>query len=165
MENSKAEAKLKSGDRHLTFMVCGLVSMWFIGCSRQEPFTPGLGEIMTLTQMRHVKLWFAGQNANWPLASYELDELNEGLDDVAKFHPTHKDAELPIPQLIDKIMKMPIEQLEEAVKAQDQNQFTKAFDGLTEGCNSCHQATKFGFNVVTRPSANPYTNQLFQPAH
>jgi hypothetical protein len=53
----------------------------------------------------------------WPLASYELDELNEGLDDAAKFHPTHKDAELPIPQLIDKIMKMPIEELEQAVKA------------------------------------------------
>jgi len=138
------------------------------GCNRQptEPqYTPGLGEIMTLTQMRHAKLWFAGQNANWQLASYELDELNEGLDDVAKFHPTHKDADLPIPQLIDKIMKAPIGQLEEAVKAQDQNRFTKAFDSLTEGCNSCHQATKFGFNVVTRPTANTYTNQVFEPAH
>ncbi len=138
------------------------------GCNRQpsEPqYTPGLGEIMTLTQMRHVKLWFAGQNANWALASYELDELNEGLDDAAKFHPTHKDAELPIPQLIEKIMKSPIDQLEQVVKAQDADHFAKAFDALTEGCNSCHQATKFGFNVVTRPTANPYTNQSFQPAH
>jgi hypothetical protein len=137
-------------------------------CNRQpaQPqYVPGLGEIMTLTQMRHVKLWFAGQDANWPLATYELDELNEGLDDAATFHPTHKDAELPIPQLIDKIMKAPIDQLEEAVKAQDVERFTKAFDALTEGCNSCHQATKFGFNVVTRPTANPYTNQVFQPSH
>src|SRR5215510_16407649 len=117
-----------------------LLLITLTGCNRQasEPYTPGLGEIMTLTQMRHVKLWFAGQNANWPLASYELDELNEGLDDAAKFHPTHKDADLPIPQLIDKIMKAPIHDLEEAVKAQDQNRFTKAFDSLTEGCNSCH---------------------------
>src|SRR5690242_6266881 len=30
-----------------------------------EPYAPGLGEIMTLQQMRHVKLWFAGQAANW----------------------------------------------------------------------------------------------------
>lgn len=137
-------------------------------CSRtpqQEQYVPGLGEIMTLNQMRHVKLWYAGQNANWALASYELDELNEGLDDAAKFHPTHKDAELPIPQLIDKIMKAPISQLEEAVKAQDISKFNTAFDSLTDGCNSCHQATKFGFNVVTRPSSNPYTNQVFQPQH
>ena len=138
------------------------------GCNRQvaeTQFVPGLGEIMTLTQMRHVKLWFAGQNANWPLASYELDELNEGLEDAAKFHPTHKDADLPIPQLIDKIMKAPLDQLAEAVKAQDQDRFTKAFDALTDACNSCHQAAKFGFNVVTRPTGNPYTNQVFQPAH
>ena len=134
------------------------------GCNRAPatpPYTPGLGEIMTLTQMRHVKLWFAGQAQNWPLASYELDELNEGMEDAATFHPTHKDAELPIPQLIDKIMKAPLSQLEEAVKAQDSDRFTKAFTALTEGCNSCHQATKFGFNVVTTPTANPYTNQIF----
>src|SRR5947208_2225088 len=36
----------------------------------KEPFTPGLGEIMTLQQMRHLKLWFAGQAGNWPLAAY-----------------------------------------------------------------------------------------------
>src|SRR6516165_1897897 len=58
---------------------------------QETQYVPGLGEIMTLNQMRHVKLWYAGQNANWALASYELDELNEGLDDAAKFHPTHKD--------------------------------------------------------------------------
>src|SRR5438093_5169372 len=121
----------------ITLMIVFLTNL--TSCSRRpaEPqYTPGLGEIMTLTQMRHVKLWFAGQNANWPLASYELDELNEGMEDVAKFQPTHKDAELPIPQLIEKIMKAPINQLEEAVKAQDADRFTKAFDGLTEGCNS-----------------------------
>jgi hypothetical protein len=147
---------------------CGLLLCTSSACNRkpaESQYIPGLGEIMTLTQMRHTKLWFAGQNANWELASYELDELNEGLEDAAKFHPTHKDADLPIPQLIDKIMKAPLDQLEQAVKTRDQNNFTTAFDALTAGCNSCHQATKFGFNVVTRPTANPYTNQVFQPVH
>jgi hypothetical protein len=150
----------------ITLMIVFLT--YLTSCNRRpaEPqYTPGLGEIMTLTQMRHMKLWFAGQNANWPLASYELDELNEGLADAATFHPTHKDADFPIPQLIDKIMKEPIGQVEEAVKAQDAERFTKAFDALTEGCNACHRATKFGFNVVTRPTTNPYSNQVFQPTH
>src|SRR2546426_11178049 len=96
---------------------------WCAGCRREPatpPFTPGLGEIMTLTQMRHAKLWFAGQGANWPLARYELDELNEGLEDAATFHPTHKDAPLPIPQLITKIMTSTIHQLKEAVGALEQ---------------------------------------------
>ena len=130
----------------------------------QESYTPGLGEIMTLNQMRHIKLWFAGKATNWPLASYELDELEEGFGDVATVHPTHKDAELPIPTLLDKIMKEPIQQVRSAIDAKNQTQFNQAFDNLTAGCNSCHQATKFGFNVVTKPSTNPYSNQLFESA-
>jgi hypothetical protein len=127
------------------------------------PFVPGLGEIMTLTQMRHSKLWFAGEAGNWLLASYELDELHEGMDDAATFHPTHKDSPLPIPDLIGKIMTEPLQQLEEAIKAQDQMRFAQAFDAVTEGCNACHRAANFGFNKVTRPTANPYSNQTFEP--
>jgi hypothetical protein len=148
-------------------LILFVVGTALCACNRKPPepqYVPGLGEIMTMQQMRHVKLWYAGENANWPLASYELDELNEGFEDAATFHPMHKDAELPIPQLIDKIMKAPIAGLDEAIKAKDQERFAKAFDQVTEGCNSCHQAAKFGFNVVTRPTSNPYTNQNFQPA-
>src|SRR5215467_11947860 len=101
-----------------TCLVVSLISLSLTcsACNRkpEEPqYTPGLGEIMTFQQMRHVKLWFAGQSENWPLAGYELDELNEGFEDVAMYHPTHKDAELPIPQLIDKMIKTPVGQLDE----------------------------------------------------
>ena len=48
-------------------------------------YAPGLGEIMTLTQMRHLKLWFAGDAKNWELADYELDELKEGFDDAIEY--------------------------------------------------------------------------------
>jgi len=118
--------------------------------------------MMTLRQMLPAKLWFAGQAANWPLAAYELDELREGIADAATFHPTHKDAPLPIPELMAKIMTDPMQQVEKAVGAHDGNAFMRAFDTLTEACNSCHRATNFGFNVVTRPGANPYSNQAFQ---
>src|SRR5580765_6166862 len=123
-----------------TFLACSAITLLagFAGCRREAPtaaFTPGLGEIMTLTQMRHAKLWLAGQAGNWPLASYELDELNEGMQDAATFHPTHKDAPLPIPALIDKMMKDPLLQLEKAIGARNQNDFTQAFDTLTEACN------------------------------
>ena len=140
----------------------------FSACRREPPtpsLTPRLGEMMTLTQMRHAKLWFAGQAANWSLAGYELDELNEGMQDAATFHPTHKDASLPIPALIEKIMTDPIQQLDKAIRAHDEPRFTQAFDALTEACNSCHRATNFGFNVVIRPGVNPYSNQAFQPPH
>jgi len=33
-----------------------------------EPYQPEIGEIMMFQQLRHAKLWFAGQMNNWPLA-------------------------------------------------------------------------------------------------
>src|SRR5229473_1028936 len=63
---------------------------------------------------------------------------------------------------LGKIMTDPLQQVEKAIAAHDGSTFNQAFDGLTEACNSCHRATNFGFNVVTRPSANPYSNQSFQ---
>ena len=42
-----------------------------------EAYTPGLGEIMTLQQMRHTKLWLAGEARNWDLAAYEIKELGD----------------------------------------------------------------------------------------
>jgi len=45
---------------------------------------PGLGEIMTLQQLRHIKLWFAGRAGNWALADYEIGELKEGFDDATQ---------------------------------------------------------------------------------
>src|SRR5438105_109836 len=60
--------------------------------STNEAYAPGLGEIMTLQQMRHVKLWLAGEAANWDLAAYEIKELGEGFDDAVKFHPTHEES-------------------------------------------------------------------------
>lgn len=126
-----------------------------------ESYSPGLGEIMTLTQMRHAKLWLAGQAGNWPLASYEIDELEEGFNDAMLYHPTHKTSPLPIKDLIPTMISAPIEELRNAVQRKDSKAFTKAFDDLTRACNSCHQATNFGFNKVVRPSGNSFMNQNF----
>lgn len=124
-------------------------------------YTPGLGEIMSLTSMRHAKLWFAGQGQNWDLAEYELEELQEGFEDAEAFHPTHKDIKEPIPQLITKTMGAAVAELAIAIKAKNTTLFTQHFDAVTAGCNACHQATAFGFNVVTRPNHNPFANQSF----
>ena len=134
-------------------------------CSRQPPesYTPGLGEIMTLQQMRHCKLWFAGQASNWDLAAYELKELREGFDDAVKFHPTHQGAPVPLTALVPDMMDAPIEELDQIIKAKDSGRFAAGFDELTKACNRCHEAEDFGFNVVQRPSRNPYTNQVFAP--
>jgi hypothetical protein len=57
----------------------------------------------------------------------------------------------------------PLMVLRSAVEKKDSTAFAAAYDKLTEACNSCHEATNFGFNVVQRPTSNPYPNQVFTP--
>lgn len=47
-----------------------------------------MGDMMnTLVQPRHSKLGLAGQDANWPLASYALVELRQVFAGIAKAQP------------------------------------------------------------------------------
>ncbi len=126
-----------------------------------EAYVPGLGEMMSLQQMRHVKLWFAGQAENWELAAYEIDELGEGFDDIVKFHPTHKDSPVAPRDAIPRMVTEPLKELRAAVDKKDSHAFERAYDSLTTSCNNCHRATNFGFNTVQTPATNPYPNQVF----
>jgi hypothetical protein len=132
-------------------------------CQREATaaYQPGLGEIMSLTQMRHCKLWFAGQAQNWELAAYEADELEEGFHDAAVYHPQHKSSPVPLTKAIPDFTAAPLKALRAAIELRDAARFAQAFDALTGGCNSCHLATNFAFNVVVRPAANAFPNQQF----
>src|SRR5262245_38835007 len=132
-----------------------------LGAPAKPAFTPGLGEFMTFTQVRHAKLWLAGNAGNWELADYEIDELKEGLEDVAKYVPTYKD--MPVGRMIESTIMKPIAEVEQAIKARDRVKFASAFDKLSQACNSCHQATSRSFIVIQRPTNSAFPNQSFAP--
>ena len=50
-----------------------------------DTYKPGFGEFMSNIQVHHNKLWFAGKNENWELADFEINEINENLDDIKKY--------------------------------------------------------------------------------
>jgi len=124
-----------------------------------EPFKPGLGEIMTLQQMRHLKLWFAVQSGNWGLADYELDELKEGFEDITTYYPTKDDG--PTGTMAEAIVAKEVAELAKLIEARDKKNFVSGFDRLTAFCNACHQSSKKEFIRIQRPTGNPYANQAF----
>ena len=149
---------------------CGVVViiavLLVLGCRKEESgatYAPSLGEIMTFNQIRHARLWWAAQAGNWPLAAHEVDELEEGFRDAVDFHPTHKSSPVPIAEVIPIMTGGPLKVLRDAIGKKDLGGFTQAFDALTKACNSCHQATNFGFYVVTRPTGNSFLHQNFAP--
>lgn len=114
----------------------------------------GLGEIMTLQQLRHIKLWFAGRAGNWAMADYEVGELNEGFEDVDK---------LLGGDTVEKMVGAPIKALQKAIEDKNRTAFTAAFDKLSAGCNNCHHTLDHGFIVIQRPALLPYSDQAFEP--
>jgi hypothetical protein len=124
-----------------------------------DRYIAGLGEIMSATQMRHAKLWFAANAKNWRLADFELNEIEEGFEDAMKFHPVFK--EIPVAVLLDTFTEQPMLKLKDAVENEDDRQFNAAFTELTAACNACHQAVNRGFIVITTPSISPVSNQKY----
>jgi hypothetical protein len=126
------------------------------------PFHPGLGELMTaFVQPRHIKLGLAGNEQNWDYAAYELDELRETFDDIAKLVPKH--GNLSIPQTIGATVKQPLAALDAAIKAKDQAGFSKAYADLTAGCNACHQSAGHPMIMIQVPTMSPFPDQDFRP--
>jgi hypothetical protein len=121
-------------------------------------YKPGFGEFMSGIQVHHAKLWFAGQNQNWPLADFEVHEIQESLDAIRKYcsdRPEMKEI-----GMIDSS----ITNVNNAIQQKDLSRFKNSFIVLTNTCNKCHYATEHKFNVVTVPTALPVVNQDFKPA-
>lgn len=129
---------------------------------QQPAYRPGVGDLMTATiQPRHVKIMHAARESNWPLAKYELHQLQEALDRVVQVWPRWKG--LPLGGMVEAVEKGPMAAVAEAIDAKDAAQFNKAFGQLSEGCNACHQAANVGFVVIKPPDASNFPDQEFRP--
>jgi cytochrome c553 len=115
----------------------------------QEHFVPRLNDMMVATQVRHFKLWYAGLVQNWPLANYELTQIRNVVNDTQRLFGNKGEAKLSA------MMTPATDELDQAIKAKDEQKFTKAFGKLTSACNSCHEAAGFEFIKIRVPRLSP----------
>lgn len=118
-------------------------------------YKPGLGEFMSSMQVHHAKLWFAGQNENWKLADFEINEIREALDDIPKFC-----IDRPEVKSIG-IVLGPVDSISKAIEQKNAGGFKNNYVLLTNTCNNCHRETEHEFNVITIPTTPPVSNQKF----
>ena len=115
----------------------------------QEHFVPRLNDMMVATQVRHFKLWYAGLVQNWPLANYELTQIRDVVNDTQRLFGNKGEAKLSA------TIEPATDELDQAIKAKDEQKFAKAFGKLTAACNSCHEAAGFGFIKIRVPRLSP----------
>lgn len=125
-------------------------------------YAPDLGDLMSTTQLRHFKLWFAGNIKNWPLADYELTAIRKSFEAAAAMYP--KLDSVSQKRLIEEVSYPALDEIAKAIKAKNATAFSKSFEKLTGACNDCHKETRVPFIVIRTPTSSPFSNQSFAPA-
>jgi cytochrome c553 len=121
---------------------------------QKNRYVPRLNTLMMVSQLGHFKLWYAGAVQNWPLANYELGQIRANMLDAKNLYPNNSKSDMST-------MATPADDLDDAIKAKDSVKFTKAFSKLTAACNSCHEATGFGFIKIREPRLSPIETSPF----
>jgi hypothetical protein len=179
----KSQLNHYKGGSGMSRVLIGLAVIFLAGCSQQknvnsnaaleakvadlekaiDDLKPGLGEIMGVIQQHHAKLYYAGTKANWPLADYELGEIQESLDNAMKFYPKFKQVPVPLTELIPTTMKASLAQVRAAIEQKNEKSFVQAFGALSVSCSNCHQAASHPFVKIQAPTAAMFSNQQFAP--
>ena len=107
----------------------------------------GLDQAMIEIGYRYEELYWAGRDANWPYAVYQLQKIRLTLANAVERRPRRAPSAL--------MLDPPLADLERAAAGKDESAFAARFRALTETCNGCHAAEKVEFMRVTPPSERP----------
>jgi hypothetical protein len=126
-------------------------------------FKPAMDDLMTmLIQPRHIKLYYAGQQKNWTLAAFELNELVGALKRIGATIPKYRT--FSVDATVGSIFAPKIQSMNAAIQSKNPAQFATAYGELTEACNTCHQGMEHDFLVIKVPDVPFYPDQDFRPA-
>ena len=125
-----------------------------IAALKKAAYHPELGEQMLTLQIRHARLWFAGEAQNWLLAAFELQEIKEAFDAVVEQNPEHAIFQPQrLADILPAMTKAPVIALCDAIDHGSKVEFEKAYDGLSAACSGCHKVAGNDFLIIQRPTA------------
>jgi hypothetical protein len=143
-----------------------LVAVVLVSACEPGPTVPeeepsrDLPTVMMFMQRYAEKLHMAGQGGNWELAAFyahELEETGEALRDGG-----YEVRGLSLTSLADTSFLPAVREVDRAIDI-DPPAFSASFRRLVAACNTCHQASGYGFVRIVEPEeARPYPSQQFR---
>jgi hypothetical protein len=104
----------------------------------------GFDATMMETGHRYTELHWAGEDANWDYAAYQLDKIRHTIELGIERRPKRSAS-------AQGFLKGAIPHLKEAIDSKDQTMFRQRFTILTANCNACHAMEKMPFVQVRPP--------------
>lgn len=127
---------------------------------RLKGLVPDQAHAMADVGYHFANLWFAGQNDNWPLAQFYLNETRSHLKWAVRIIPVRKLAngqELPMAPILEAMDTGPLSRLDHEIKEKDKEGFVTAYQTTLTSCYGCHTASEKTFiqlQIPARPDAS-----------
>lgn len=114
---------------------------------------PDITQAMLDLQIRHARLWFAGESGDWVLAAFQVHGLQDGLDNIVETYPEHAALQPgQLASILPAMMGSTMKNLRTAVDQKNKIEFERAYDSVSTACSGCHMAAGFTFLQVHRPT-------------
>ncbi|MDQ3394595.1 MAG: hypothetical protein M3512_10865 [Bacteroidota bacterium] len=118
-----------------------------------------LAKVMFHNQRYMDKLYFSGINENWEAAEFYHHELEENMEVLLE--NTIVDDGIDISNLSELIFTPAILSLKTSIASKKKDVFLEGYKVMVNSCNSCHNASKKGFIIITLPASPAFKNQEF----
>jgi len=106
---------------------------------------PDQAHAMSDVDYHFANLWFAGQQENWALAEFYLNETRTHLNWAVRLRPVRKlsnGAELEVGAMLKGIEQTSLTELREAVGRKNKDAFGAAYRKMIDSCHGCHTAAE-----------------------
>ncbi len=103
---------------------------------------PGQSHVMIDVDYHFSGLWFAAQNANWPLAAFYLNETKSNLNWAVRIRPVRKlstGQPFDLQPLLQGMENSSLAQLKAAIDQKDLKAFEPAYRQAMTECHACHK--------------------------
>ena len=119
-----------------------------------------LSTYMTHFQRHTHKMGLAVQARNCELAGFYLDEVSEYVEEVIARFPDHDGFK--ISGLAQTLLLPMVTQAHRDMKGESWSAIDRAYQGIIESCNQCHEATEHAFIRIVPPQRPHGYNQSFE---
>lgn len=125
---------------------------------RLRELVPSQSHAMADVGYHWANLWFAGQQKNWPLATFYYDETHSHILWTIRIRPIRKDdagQPVDLKGIFDGIDSSSFAAVKDAIAQKDVTKFTAAYKVALESCYACHKASSKPYLRPAIPQAPP----------
>jgi hypothetical protein len=104
----------------------------------------GFDMAMVETGHRYNELYWAGIDANWEYADYQIDKIKLAIQNGFERRPLRAESG-------QHFMTVSLPDMKNAIASKDSTEFFRGYQMLTNSCNACHILEKVEFFAVKEP--------------